>query len=81
MRYAIYFEFYDYSLHTAGEIFYALGRGRGEFRMGEMVLNMAIRTTRIFRLMDGRWQQVHHHGSVEDPYLLDKYQKAVKETR
>jgi len=76
-----YFEFYDYSLHEAGKIFYAVGRERGEFRMGKMVLNMAIRTTRIFRMMDGRWQQVHHHGSIEDPDLLDKYQKVVKDIR
>ncbi len=76
-----YFEFYDYSLHFAGEIFYAVGRERGEFRIGKTVLNMAIRTTRIFRLIDGRWQQVHHHGSIEDPDLLDKYQKAVKRSR
>ncbi len=76
-----WFEFYDYSLHFAGEIFYAVGRERGELRMGKTVLNMAIRTTRIFRLMDGRWQQVHHHGSIEDPDLLDKYQKAVKGSR
>ncbi len=76
-----WFEFYDYSLHFAGEIFYAVGRERGELRTGKTVLNMAIRTTRIFRLMDGRWQQVHHHGSIEDPDLLDKYQKAVKGSR
>ncbi len=46
--------------------------------MKGVVLNMAIRTTRIFRMVDGRWQQIHHHGSIEDPDLLDKYQKAVK---
>ncbi len=33
----------------------------------------------IFRMIDGRWQQVHHHGSIEDPDLLDKYQKAIKD--
>jgi ketosteroid isomerase-like protein len=76
-----YFEFYDYSLHEAGEIFFVVGRERGEFRVGETVLNMAIRTTRVFRMIDGRWQQVHHHGSIEDPDLLDKYQKAVKDPR
>jgi ketosteroid isomerase-like protein len=76
-----YFEFYDYSLHEAGEIFFVVGRERGEFRVGETILNMAIRTTRLFRMIDGRWQQVHHHGSIEDPDLLNKYQKAVKDPR
>lgn len=76
-----YFEFYDYSLHQAGEIFFVVGRERGDFRIGETVLEMAIRTTRIFRMIDGRWQQVHHHGSIEDPDLLAKYKKAVFGTR
>ena len=76
-----HFEFYDYSYHEADEISFVVGRERGEFRVGETLLKMAIRTTRIFRMIDGRWQQVHHHGSIEDPDLLDKYQKAVKESR
>lgn len=72
-----YFEFYDYSLHATDEIFYVVGRERGKFRKGATELAMAIRTTRIFRLIAGGWRQVHHHGSIEDPDLLYKYQKAV----
>ncbi|GFE59768.1 nuclear transport factor 2 family protein [Geobacter sp. AOG2] len=71
------FEFYDYTLHGAGELFYVVGRERGMFSMEGTVLDLAIRTSRIFRLMDGRWRQVHHHGSIEDPDLLASYQKAV----
>lgn len=48
-----WFEFYDYSYHETGEIFYVVGRERGEYRTGETVLNMAIRTTRVFRRSDG----------------------------
>lgn len=73
-----YIEFHDYSVHSAGEIFYVVGRERGELRMGETVLKIAIRTSRIFRLIEDRWQQVHHHGSIDDPELLSKYQKAVR---
>ncbi len=73
-----HFEFYDYSVHAIGEMFYVVGRERGEFRANDTVLNMAIRTTRVFRLIEGRWQQVHHHGSIDDPDLLSKYQKAVR---
>ena len=73
-----HFEFYDYSFHAVGEIFYVTGRERGEFRTADTVLNLAIRTTRIFRLIGGRWRQIHHHGSIDDPDLLDKYRKAVK---
>ncbi|HEX8960090.1 MAG TPA: nuclear transport factor 2 family protein [Geobacteraceae bacterium] len=72
------FEFYDYSYHEAGEIFYVVGRERGAYGAGETVLEMAIRTTRVFRLVDGAWRQVHHHGSIDDPDLLAAYQRAVR---
>lgn len=74
----VYVEFYDYTVHETGEMFYAVGRERGEVRVGDAVIPLAIRTTRIFRMIDGRWQQVHHHGSIEDPALLKRYQAAVK---
>ncbi|MBI3755891.1 MAG: nuclear transport factor 2 family protein [Deltaproteobacteria bacterium] len=74
----VYVEFYDYTIHEAGEIFYAVGRERGEFRIGETAIKLAIRTSRIYRLIDGAWRQVHHHGSVDDPELLAQYQKAVR---
>lgn len=71
-------EFYDYTLHETGEIFYAIGRERGELRAGETAINLAIRTTRIYRSIDGQWRQVHHHGSFDDPELLARYQEAVR---
>ncbi|MBI1819258.1 MAG: nuclear transport factor 2 family protein [Nitrospirae bacterium] len=74
----VYVEFYDYTVHETGEIFYAIGRERGEFHAGETVMNLAIRTSRIFQLINGRWRQVHHHGSIDDPDLLARYQAAVK---
>lgn len=33
----------------------------------------AIRTSRLYRRIDGAWRQVHHHGSFEDPALLAAY--------
>ncbi|WP_224981598.1 YybH family protein [Geomonas agri] len=72
-----YFEFYDYTLHDAGELFYVVGRERGTFKTGDIVLEMRIRTSRIFRLINGQWRQVHHHGSIEEPELLTSYQQAV----
>jgi ketosteroid isomerase-like protein len=71
------FEFYDYTLHEVGNVFYAVGRERGTYEVGETKLDLAIRTTRVFRKIDGRWQQVHHHGSIDDPESLKAYQKAV----
>lgn len=73
-----WFEFYDYTYHEAGEVFFVVGRERGEYRSGTTVLKMAIRTTRIFRLIEAEWQQVHHHGSIDDAELLARYQKAVR---
>ena len=75
-----WFEFHDYSFHEAGEVFYVIGRERGEYRSGQSELKMAIRTTRLFRLIEGEWKQVHHHGSVDNAQLLGQYQRAVRGT-
>jgi phage gp16-like protein len=58
-------------------MFYAVGRERGYFRLGEEEINLAIRTSRIFKKINDSWKQFHHHGSIEDPQLLSKYQAAV----
>lgn len=72
------FEFYDYTLQRYGEVFIAIGRERGEFFAHDgSRLNLAIRTTRVFRHSNGRWRQIHHHGSIEDPAMLARYQQAV----
>jgi ketosteroid isomerase-like protein len=70
-------EFFDYTLHEGGEIAYAVGRERGQLRGEVETLDLAIRTTRVFRLIAGRWRQVHHHGSMDDAAMLARYQKAV----
>ena len=71
-------EFYDYTIHRFGEIFYAVGRERGRLRTGDVSLDLEIRTTRLFRFVDGRWRQIHHHGSIDDAALLSRYQAAVR---
>jgi len=73
----VYVEFHDYSLHEAGDLFYAVGRERGEFRLGETRMELAIRTSRIYQRHNGRWRQVHHHGSIDDPVQLARYQTVV----
>ncbi len=70
-------EFHDYTIHGSDSIFYAVGRERGRFERGPASLDLVIRTTRIFTCANGRWRQVHHHGSIEDPVLLGAYQQAV----
>jgi ketosteroid isomerase-like protein len=74
----VHVEFWDYTIHRAGDVFWAVGRERGTYHDGEIVKNLNVRTTRIFQLIEGRWRQMHHHGSIEDAALLGEYQNAVR---
>jgi ketosteroid isomerase-like protein len=74
---SVYVEFYDYTIHETSDVFYAVGRERGYCRLDNDEIKLAIRTSRIFRKHQGRWRQVHHHGSIEDASLLARYQYAV----
>ena len=74
----VYVEYYDYTIHEQPDSFYTVGRERGFFQVGEQKIELAIRTSRIFQRINGEWQQVHHHGSIEDPELLNRYQSINK---
>lgn len=71
-------EFYDYTLHETGDMFYVVGRERGTLINGDTQLLLAIRTSRLFRRIDGAWKQVHHHGSFDNAELLAAYREAVR---
>ncbi len=71
-------EFHDFTLHQLGEAFLAVGRERGTLVAGGESLDLRIRTSRLFVRRGARWRQFHHHGSVEDPALLTKYQALVR---
>jgi len=77
----VYVEYYDYTIHEAPEMFYAVGRERGYFRLVDREVKLAIRTSRVFRKIANRWKQVHHHGSIDAPELLAQYQSAVLTTK
>lgn len=70
-------ELHDFSVHEAGEVFWVVGRERGSFHLGDVRLDLAINRTRVFQRVDGRWRQVHDHGSIEIPELLARYQRAM----
>lgn len=74
----VYVEFHDHTLHESADLFYAVGRERGYLERDGERLEVTIRTSRVFRKHQGRWRQVHHHGSIEDPALLERYQTAVR---
>lgn len=73
----VYVEYYDYTIHENENFFIAVGRERGQFRLGDTEINLAIRTSRTYKRKDGTWKQLHHHGSIEDPGLLQRYQNIV----
>ncbi|MFI0430855.1 YybH family protein [Mariniflexile sp. HMF6888] len=73
----VYVEFYDYTIHEKPEMFYAVGRERGFFQLNGNKIDLEIRTSRIFERIENQWRQVHHHGSIEKPELLHKYQSAI----
>jgi hypothetical protein len=74
----VWVEFYDYTLHSAGDVFWVFGRERGQLKIDGRTLDLAIRTSRLFRRSSEHWLQIHHQGSMESPALLDAYQQAVK---
>jgi hypothetical protein len=75
---AVCVELADYSIQGCGEMFYAVGRERGVLQSEYGSLDLSIRTIRLFRLIGNRWRQVHHHGSIENPERLLRYQAAIR---
>lgn len=77
-RASVRVEFHDYTLHHIGDVFLAVGRERGRLERPGVVLDLAIRTSRVFRRAGSAWRQFHHHGSIESPELLAAYRNAVR---
>jgi len=73
----VYVEYHDFNFHQFDDVFYVEGRERGSIDTDEVQLGLKIRTTRIYKLFDNGWKQVHHHGSMDNPELLQRYQKAI----
>ena len=71
-------EFYDYTIVEMDGGFVAIGRERGSVEIKGEILDLAIRTSRVYKLVDGSYKQVHHHGSIENPDLLKAYQALVR---
>jgi len=74
----VYVEFYDYTIVPMEGGFVSIGRERGYVETKGQKLDLAIRTSRVYKLIDGRYKQVHHHGSIEMPSLLKAYQELLK---
>jgi ketosteroid isomerase-like protein len=70
-------EFYDYTIHVAGDVFWSVGRERVFLNLNGEDTTLNVRITRIFRMIDGIWRLVHLHGSFEDPDMMLRYQQAT----
>jgi limonene-1,2-epoxide hydrolase len=75
----VWVEFHDIAEYAGAQTVVFAGRERGEFcRLSDrLTIALNIRTTRVFQWRQGRWAQVHHHGSIDDATLLARYQEAV----
>jgi len=73
----VHVTFYDYTIHASEDFFFAAGRERGALEKGGIKMDLAIRTSRIYKKIGKDWKQIHHHGSIEDPGLLAAYKAAV----
>lgn len=74
----VYVEFYDYTIHQTRDMFVAVGRERGFLQYGDERTELSIRTSRTYTMNKNRhWTQIHHHGSMDNPELLDQYQTLV----
>ena len=79
----VYVEFYDYTIIEMQDAFCCVGRERGSIKVGDTEIKLAIRTSRVYKKVNvngtKEYRQVHHHGSIEDPALLKKYQELLLE--
>jgi hypothetical protein len=73
----VYVEFYDFTMHSTENMFLVTGRERGFFEKENTKIDLAIRTSRVFIKENVDWKQIQHHGSIENPELLKKYQEAI----
>jgi hypothetical protein len=60
-------------------MFLAVGKERGTLTINNKTIELAIRTTRIYLKDKTLWKQIHHHGSIDNPELLARYQTTVLE--
>lgn len=73
----VYVEFYDFTIHSTDNMFLVTGREKGFFENENNKIDLAIRTSRVFIKENGDWKHIQHHGSIDNPALLKKYQDAI----
>lgn len=75
----VWVEFHDIVEYASRDVVVFAGRERGEFARDGDVVDLHIRTSRVFQYHSSEgWRQVHHHGSIDDADALARYQRAVR---
>lgn len=69
--------FHDFTSQGGDDWHLFVGREKGTRETGDVILDLRIRTTRWFTKINGKWRQLHHHGSIDEPALLADYQRAI----
>lgn len=73
--------FTDAATYDLGDAVVFAGRERGTYRRNDgRRVALDVRTSRLFGWDDAgrRWVQLHHHGSIDDPFALADYQATVR---
>jgi hypothetical protein len=80
-RMSVQVTFTDAATYDLGTAVAFAGWERGDYRRNDgRRVSLEIRTSRLFGWDDSRqrWAQLHHHGSIDDPFDLADYQSAAR---
>jgi ketosteroid isomerase-like protein len=69
--------FHDFTSQGGDDWHLFVGWEKGTCTTSDMKMDVRFRTTRWFTRRDGKWRQLHHHGSIEEPGMLAAYQKTI----
>ncbi|MBW9051070.1 YybH family protein [Rhizobium mesosinicum] len=69
--------FRDFTLHNGTDYCLFVGREAGSCETPDGIIDLRIRTSRLFVRSQGSWRQLHHHGSIDEPAMLAEYQRAI----
>lgn len=73
----VYVKFFDSTSHAGEGFRLFVGRERGVCEKPTGKLDLRIRTSRLFVRREGGWHQLHDHGLIEEPKLLEAYQRMI----
>lgn len=70
-------EYYDIDINLLNDGFIAVGRERGTMKVLENSYDVGFRTSRVFIKEDGKFKQIHHHGSFDDLNMQNEIMQSL----